>query len=727
MKKGRKGKKVIEISFRSCLWRLSSHFKCQVKTFFFLSLISFLSPLIFAEEKAENEINSGKTILDAENEVFFDDQLGKLVATPNARLRSGKILLIAERIEYDHNQSQALATGNIILSDGEFRLLSESIQINLISGDFNATNVKFGIYPWAIQAEEISRTDSTVQGLDASLYFLGKEKYEPNLKIQKLSLDQENEKIVTSGVFLRIGNQTIGRLPSFSGKIEEKSLRFNFRAGNQNNLGWYLGTGGELNLNPSISSNAQITAYSKRGILLSPSVEWNNQNAGSNYSGIIESGWIYDQGKNRGNDIRNLPVGRDRSFLHTYSVNRMQENWRAAGQIEWNRDSEVIRDFNRDRFYQNQWNDSFAEIAYEGQVWRLSALSRWQANQYESMSAQLPTIRLDIAPVPIAKSKFYHSMNFEFSALRDFSEFGKLQQKSTKLDGTYKIIRPFRLGNGLIYSPHLSYRSQDYSLDGPNARRSMGEWGNELRYEMYGDYNWKNATWKIDQIRHVIGFSITHRKVSRISARQESSIPQIDNPLAELNLTPIDLTDRLQADSLNPHEVFRLGYENELLTRNGNKTRRIASVNLFHDLYHKDQSNKTAPEEFFAAFALNPAPWIYLRGQTKLDIDMNEVTRNSLSLQLVDGTFNNLEIGYFKYLTFLDQWRLSAIHRWNETKIFHGSVSYEKETKQIPYWQIGIEHKSSPAWTWIFSLSGRKGTAKENETVFAVSTRLFAF
>ena len=671
--------------------------------------------------------NFDQTILDAENEVYFDGKRGKLIATPNARLRSGDILLIAKRIELNRKQNEAVAIGNVILSDGEFRLLCESMQINLISGDFNATNVKFGLYPWAIEAEEISRTNSTVQGLESGLYFLGKEKYEPNLKIRKLKLDQEKDNVDASGVFLRMGNQTIGRLPSFSGKIGKKSLRFNLRAGNRKNLGWYLGTGGEWKLNSTLSSNTEITAYSERGILVSPSFEWDSTSTGSFHSGTIESGWIDDQGKSRGNDIQGLPLGRDRSFLHAYSVNRVRDNWRIAGQIEWNKDSEVIRDFQRDQFYQNQWNDSFAELAYEGRIWRISTLSRWQANQYEAIRAQLPTIRFDLAPCPIAKSKFYHSMNFEFSALRDRDGLGKLIQKSTKLDGAYKIIRPIRLGNGIIYSPHLSYRSQNYSLHGPNARRSMGEWGNEVRYDIYGDYDWKNTTWGIDQIRHVVGFSVSHRKVSRLSANRESLIPQIDNPFSELNLTPIDLTDHLQADGLNPYEVVRLGYENEFLTRTGNKSRRIASINFFHDLYHHNQSTDHSPEEFFAGFAMNPAPWIFLRGQSKLDTDLDQVIRNSFSVQLVDGAFNSFEIGYSKYLTFLDQWQISAMHRWSESKIFHGSISIEKETDNIPYWHIGIEHQSSPAWTWLFSLSGRKGTAKENETEFAVSTRIFAF
>jgi hypothetical protein len=279
----------------------------------------------------------------------------------------------------------------------------------------------------------------------------------------------------------------------------------------------------------------------------------------------------------------------------------------------------------------------------------------------------------------------------------------------------------------LIYSPHLSYRRQDYSMDGPNANRSMGEWGNEIRYEVSGDYNWENATWNIDQIRHIMGFSISHRKVNRMSADQESLIPQIDNPFVELNLRPIDLMDHIEADGLTPYEVVRLGWENQFLTRSGEQTRRIASLHFFQDLYHKKENDGDIAKEFFASLSIQPAPWISFTGQSKINSDEGKVIRNSFSAQFIDGTVNTLEVGYFKYLSFSDQWRLSAKHRWDERKSFHTSIAFEEESNTIPYWQTAVEFNRSAAWTWIISVTGRKGTTKENETELALSTRIFAF
>jgi LPS-assembly protein len=698
-----------------------------VKTFFFTTLIAMMVHFSNGQSELPENNATSKTILEADSEVYYDDELKRLVAEPNARLQSGDVLLTADRIEYDRNQSEALALGKVILSDGIIRLLAGKIRINLESGDFNASEVKAGIHPWALFSNEISRRNSIIKAIDSSLYILGKENNEPNLNIEKLTMDQENRSFQAKGVKFKIGDQWVGRLPSFSGKAKKNSWKYNLNGGKKNNLGWYLGTGGKWALLPSVDLNTDVTAYSKRGLLLSPGLEWNGENSRSNYIGNVESAWINDRGDNLGNDLRGTAIDRRRYYLKSYTINRINENWRITAQLEKEEDSEVFRDFQRERFADYQWNDSFGEIAYDGKNWSLSSLTRWQANKHESTIEQMPNIRFDLFPTPLLDTKFYNSLAFEFSAFRQKNYWGNLLEKSNKFDLGYKLIRPIKIKNGLIYSPHVTYRRQDYSLSGPNANRSFGEWGNELRYELAGDYDWENPTWKIDQIRHIIGFSISHRKTRRLSHSNELLIPKIDEPFADLNLGSIDLMDRIEADGLEPHEVVRIGWENEFLTQNVTNSRSLASLDFFQDLYHTRDGLANQKKEFFTNISLRPAYWISLNGQSKIDTSQSEVIRNSYSVWITDGTINEFEIGYFKYLNFADQWRFSGSHQWDEDINLRGSISYETNSGEIPYWQTAVEYKSSPIWTWIFSLTGRKGTSKENETEFSLSTRLFAF
>ena len=665
--------------------------------------------------------------MEADREVYYNDDLKRLVAEPNARLESGEVLITADRIEYDRNQSEALALGQVILSDGIIRLLADKIRINLESGDFNASEVKAGIYPWALFSHEISRRNSVIRAIDSSLYILGEENNEPSLNLEKLTMDEENRSFEAAGIKIKIGDQWIGRLPSFSGNTKKNPWKYNLTGGKKNNLGWFLGTGGKWELYQDIDFNTDVKVYSKRGVLLSPGMEWNAENPRSNYFGKVESAWINDGGDNLGNDLRGIAIDKKRYYLKLRTINKLNENWRIAAQLEKEADSDVFRDFQRERFADYQWNDSFGEIAYDGKNWSLSSLTRWQANKYESTIEQMPNIRLDLFPTPWFDTKFYNSLAFEFSAFRQKDHWGDITQKSNKFDLGYKLIRPIKIKNGLIYSPHLTYRRQDYSLNGPNARRSFGEWGNEIRYELSGDYDWKNSIWKIDQIRHIMGISISHRKTRRLSQFNELLIPKIDKPFADLNLSPIDLMDQIEADGLEPHEVVRVGWDNELLTKNVNNSRSLASLDFFQDLYLVKDSTANQNKEFFTNISLQPAFWISLHGQSKIDTTQGEVIRNSFSVWMTDGTINDFEVGYFKYLNFTDQLRFSCSHQWDENIRLRCSISYETNSREIPYWQTGIDYKSSPAWTWIFSLAGRKGTTKENETEFSLGTRLFAF
>ena len=700
-----------------------------MKTFFFPFIILLSITIAFGQNEDSSSPNANKTILESDEEVFFDQALQKLVATPNARLQSGSILLTAHRIEYDRNQSEALATGKVLLTDGTIRLLAKKTKINLITGDFNASKVITMLYPIALKSREISRSENIIQGIDSSLYYLNEEKNEPYLNLSKVEIDQSNNMLKAKDISLKIGDQVVGRLPSFRGKAKKNPLKYKLIAGKQSNLGWYLGTGGEWKLNPNIDLTADITAYTKRGWLLSPGLNWESGDRSEQdfSSGNLESGWIDDQGDALGNDLRGLAIDNRRAFLNAYSTNRVNQKWRIAAQVEWNDDSEVYRDFNRDRFYDHQWNDSFGEIAYDGENWTISALSRWQANEYESTIEQSPTVRFDLAPTPWMHTNLYHSLAFEFSAFREKGNFGELSQKSNKLDLGYEIIRPFRFSNGLIFSPHLAYRRQDYALPGLDAGRSFGELGNELRYHLTGDYDWNDKTWKIDQIRHVIGFSLSHRKVNRLESTRESIIPLIDVPFATLNKSPIDLMDHLESDALEPYEVVRLGWENELLTRSGNNARSLASINFFQDLYRTSESQPDSSKDFFTDMTLQPADWISLIGRSKINVETGNVIRSSFSTRLQDGIDNTIEIGYVKYLSFSNQWMINGMHRWDASKIVRGSIVYEEDDDDIPFWQTSLEYRLSPVWSWVFSVTGRDGTARENETEYALSTRFFAF
>ena len=53
--------------------------------------------------------------------------------------------------------------------------------------------------------------------------------------------------------------------------------------------------------------------------------------------------------------------------------------------------------------------------------------------------------------------------------------------------------------------------------------RSWGEWGNELHYAMHG-IDVQNEVWKINGLRHVVDFSVSHRN-QPVGLRETALIP----------------------------------------------------------------------------------------------------------------------------------------------------------------------------------------------------------
>ncbi|SVE36543.1 uncharacterized protein METZ01_LOCUS489397, partial [marine metagenome] len=161
----------------------------RVFTFLFIFLTQYsrsgAEPL-----PADTNSDNSKTVLEADEEVFYDEKIKRLVAYPNARLSSGNTLLTAKRIEYDRNSTNAFAKGDVIFTNGKFRLLAEGLEMNLSTGDFNASEVKAGFYPWATESKEIRSEKGIITSKDSSFYLRERHPLEPNLGFRQLTFDQ---------------------------------------------------------------------------------------------------------------------------------------------------------------------------------------------------------------------------------------------------------------------------------------------------------------------------------------------------------------------------------------------------------------------------------------------------------------------------------------------------------------------------------------------------------
>ena len=699
--------------------------KVAIHRTLYLSILS----LAFAGILRSEEKQTGKPVLEGDP-IVFDESRNLLVAS-NARLRNGPMLLLADKIELDRNASLATATGKVILTAGAFRALADSMILNLESGDVTATNFRMGLDPVIAEGSNAERKDGVIRLEEANLYFREKRPWEPSLGAKSMEVDPEDGTFEGRGVGLRLGNFTIAKLPKLKLKTRDPIFEGRVSVGKDDNLGWHLDLGSLYRLSEGIQAGGSVTGFTKRGVMLSPESIYERHYEGGYVKGNILSGFINDNGDNRGLDIEGQPVEADRGYADLSHVQRIKENFRVALQGEWRSDSETFRDFRRNQFYKRQWNDSHAEVGYEGSNFSITAFARLHANDFETVVERRPELSLDLAPVTLLIPELYHSASLSVASLRkaeaDSSPTPDLE--TDRLDFTYGLKRPIRLAHWLNLTPLATYRLVDYDYGQGNPSRHLAEFGADLRVSMHGDFDAQNETWEIDGIRHDVGIVLSHRRLKDVDSDDPSTVPAIDSTFfPDPNLGPLDLFDMRQTDSIRERHLFRIGLENRVLTRGQDGLpRSLGALLLYQDLLPERNDGEHAFDDLFGDLLLSPADWLSLGMQSKLDIHTGQVARTALTTRLKDGDVTELGFSLFDYEDFSRQYQLTGTRKISERQSVFGGLRYDSEGKRFTHLFLGARRRIGDSWDLLYSVTRRKGAIKEDDWEFDASIRLYSF
>ena len=264
--------------------------------------------------------------------------------------------------------------------------------------------------------------------------------FEPNIRAKKYTVDTNQSTFTISPSQVRIGNIIIGILPGFSGKKRSGpgGISSAIKTGKDGTLGWYAEAGFEYRWE-DLSAGADLTFYQDRGWFLSPRIAHSKTLEECYINSQLKGGWVKDTASYRGKDSRNSPIKQHRGYAHFTNLSRFSNDIRSSTVVEWESDSEVIRDFRRQQFYSNQWNQSHNEISYEGNGYTVSVFTRWQTNSHESIVEQLPLFSMDAGP--INQWNVYHSGTLSYGSLIKRDEFGFREPSIERMNLGYKVER----------------------------------------------------------------------------------------------------------------------------------------------------------------------------------------------------------------------------------------------------------------------------------------------
>lgn len=664
-------------------------------------------------------------MLECDGPIVFEDENETVTAKDGASLRGDNFLLLAEEITWDRSKGEATATGDVCLTKGDTRILADKVHLLTQNGNYIAWNVTGGSPPKVFIAETMERNSSIETFSNARFYMSEPSMFEPNLRTSRYSIDQNNSTFSINYSQVRIGDVLIGVLPGFSSK---KNAGFGpsslFKIGEDSLLGWY----GELGINYSweaVSSQTKLTYYQNRGLFIKPAISYDKKTTNTLVRTRLSGGWINDQGKSIGDDLRGAPIGRSRSYAQLRNLARFNDRWRSATLIEWERDSDIIRDFQRNYFYRNQWNQSHSELTYEGNGYSASILSKWQAHDHESKVEQLPLISLEFGPLP--KWTAYHSGSLNYARLISRDNEGRGASPIDRMSVGYKIEKSFRLHKGIHLTPSLATVHQVYDFDSNTMDRTFGEYGIDLHANLHQLIPFENTVWEIEKVLHLAKFSLGFRSANFLSGSPNLKIPNIYPFVEDLNLSPLDLLDDPKNESIIEKNLVRLGWENSFWGKWNDANRKLLSMRAFYDLWSSYPEGVDGGRFLYGDILIHPSSWFSINLRQKVDLKNGKNYRKSYGINLRDGRFQGASFSYMSYLNFNNYLFSSAWKRLNEKLFCSTSALYDLKQKSLSYWRSSLEYRTGSSWIWDTSMTQRKGTRKENITEWTIGLSLSGF
>jgi hypothetical protein len=665
-------------------------------------------------------------ILESDQPISLSDGNKTILARGNASLKGEDFLVLADEISWSRESGDAFASGKVSVTKGSSRILADYLHLNTGTGDYIARNARGGTPPRYFLAEKLENNGSIETYSNGILYMSEPGLFEPNIRAKKYTVDFNQSTFTISPSQVRIGNIIIGILPGFSGKKRSGlgGISSAIKTGKDGTLGWYAEAGFEYRWE-DLSAGADLTYYQDRGWFLSPRIAHSKTLEEGYINSQLKGGWVKDTASYRGKDSRNSPIKQHRGYAHFTNLSRFSNDIRSSTVVEWENDSEVIRDFRRQQFYSNQWNQSHNEISYEGNGYTVSVFTRWQTNSHESIVEQLPLFSMDAGP--INQWNVYHSGTLSYGSLIKRDEFGFREPSIERMNLGYKIEKPLALAKGLTLNPSVALLHQDYRLSTGSVNRSFGEYGLDLHANSYQEIPYSNKLWEIDRMLHVMKTSISFRTTEEISSKNPERVPEINALVEDLNLAPLDILDHKDSEIISEKQLVRFGWENSILAKWDDQSRKLLSMRAYYDLYNSKTNSQEDADSLYADLSIHPIYWLSLNLRHKVDLNSGKNYRKSYGISLKDGRFQGASLTYLSYLNFNNYTYLSGWKRLNEK--LYGSLGalYDLDQNFLTYWNGRLEYRTGSSWVWDFTMTQRKGTSRENHTEFSIGLSLSGF
>ena len=330
-------------------------------------------------------------------------------------------------------------------------------------------------------------------------------------------------------------------------------------------------------------------------------------------------------------------------------------------------DAFLMQDFYQSEFRINPVPDNVVSIAKTDPFYTLTAIARFQANDFFEQTERLPEVVLDIKRHALFGGPIFYEGETGMADLhRNFADGSGFENYSTvRLDTFHQLLYPNTYFGWLSVVPRVGFRETYYGetrdlgktlftpsdnplvpdfilpnptvampiKDGGSTYRSVVNAGVEASFKMSRE--WEDVQSRLlglDGLRHIIQPFTNFSWVSE-SGADPKEILQFDRFQPSTQLRPIDFPQFTSIDSIDNWTVWRVGVRNRLQTRRDDLTVSWLDLETYIDVNFDNPYDRTLYSNLFNKLRFTPLPWMSLIINSQIpafDRGFTEVNTNVL-------------------------------------------------------------------------------------------------
>jgi LPS-assembly protein len=567
---------------------------------------------------------------------------GLATAHGNVVIHAGDADIYSDKATYNPKTHDIVAEGHVRIYRTVGTFVGERAIYNTETKEIKAVNIRTDKQPYLVAGDNVT-TISEGAFLVSKGAFTTHDSDKPDFRLQAKTMRiYENDRVIFQNVTFYVRNVPIFWWPYMYQSLDES---FSYMVSPAFLSSWGPSILGRVTmpLTDDIKAIFRLDYRSRRGVAFGfePDIRFGTDK--QNWA-RIRTYFLNDENPeiNRTALVRrDIAPGRYRVSLQ--SRTRFTEDLTGIANVTKLSDEFILQDFFQGEFQLNPQPDNIVAVTKTNPNYTLTAIGRFQANNFFEQTERLPEVVLDVKRLPLFGGPIFYEGETGLAELRrNFPSGSTNDDYSTlRLDSFHQFTYPNTFFGWLAVVPRVGFRATYYdqtrdltkTIFTPSTNPLIPDFivpdstplfkgGNKLRTVFNGgvEASFKiTRTWEgaqssaigLDGLKHVIQPFTNFSWVSS-NLSDPASILQFDRYQPSTQSRPLDFPQFTAIDSIDSWTIWRIGVRNRLLTRRDDATVSWMDIETYMDVNFNNPFDKTQYSNLFNRLSFTPVPWASL-------------------------------------------------------------------------------------------------------------------